>query len=124
MTFILTPGQRHEAKYLMPLMAQGAVKRPRAGRPKRRPGRLSGEKAYRSRAIRRFLRSHGIRLTIPRTHGEHRTGPFDRHLYRQRHKMERLMNRLKQFRRMATRYEKRAANDQARLCLAAIILWL
>jgi transposase len=124
MTFILTPGQRHEAKCLMPLMAQGAVKRPGPGRPKRRPRRLIGDKAYSSRAIRRFLRGHGIRLTIPRKHGEHRTGPFDRHLYRQRNKIERLINRLKQFRRIATRYEKRAANYQAMLCLAAIILWL
>lgn len=105
-------------------MAQGAVKRPGPGRPKRRPRRLIGDKAYSRRASRRYLRGHGLRLTIPRTHGEHRTGPFDRQLYRQRNKIERLMNRLKQFRRMATRDEKRAANYQAMLCLAAIILWL
>jgi transposase len=109
---------------LIPLLVQGAVKRPGPGRPKRRPRRLIGEKAYSSRAIRRYLRDHGIRLTIPRKHGEHRTGPFDRQLYRQRNKIERLMNRLNQFRRIATRDEKRAANDQAMLCLAAIILWL
>ena len=124
MTFILTPGQRHEALVLIPLMAQGTVKRRGPGRPKRRPKRLIGDKAYSSRAIRRYLRRHGIRLTIPRKRGEHRTGPFDRRLYRQRHKMERLINRLKQFRRIATRYEKRAANYLAMLYLATIILWL
>jgi transposase len=122
--FLLTPGQRHEANVLIPLMAQGAVQRPGPGRPTRRPRRLLGDKAYSGRAIRRYRRRHGIRLTIPRNHGEQRTGPFDRHLSRQRHKIERLMNRLKQCRRMATRDEKRAATYQAMLCLAAIILWL
>jgi transposase len=124
MTFILTPGQRHEALVLIPLMAQGTVKRRGPGRPKRRPKRLIGDKAYSSRAIRRYLRRHGIRLTIPRKRGEHRTGPFDRRLYRQRNKIERLINRLKQFRRIATRYEKRAANYLVMLYLATIILWL
>jgi transposase len=124
MTFILTPGQRHEALVLIPLMAQGTVKRRGPGRPKRRPKRLIGDKAYSSRAIRQYLRRHGIRLTIPRKRGEHRTGPFDRRLYRQRNKIERLINRLKQFRRIATRDEKRAANYLAMLYLATIILWL
>jgi transposase len=122
--FLLTPGPRHEAKCLIPLRAQGAVQRPGPGRPKRRPRRRMGAKAYSSRAMRRYLRGHGIRRTIPRTPGEHRTGPVDRQLSRQRQKIERLMTRLKPFRRMATRDEKRAANDQAMLCLAAIILWL
>jgi transposase len=124
MTFLLTPGQRHEALVLIPLMGQGAIQRPGPGRPKRRPQRLIGDKAYSSRAIRQYLRQHGIRLTIPRKRSEHRTGPFDRRLYRQRNKIERLINRIKQFRRIATRYEKRAANYLAMLCLATIILWL
>jgi transposase len=105
-------------------MAQGAVQQPGPGRPKRRPSRLVGDKASSSRAIRQYLRRHGIRLTIPRKRCEHRTGPFDRLLSRQRHKIERLINRLQPFRRIATRDEKRAANYQAMLCLAAIILWL
>jgi transposase len=109
---------------LIPLLAQGTVKRPGPGRPKRRPRRRIGDKASSSRAIRQYLRGHGIRLTTPRKRSEHRTGPFDRRLYRQRHEIERLINRLKQFRRIATRDEKRAANYQAMLCLAAIILWL
>ena len=124
MTFILTPGQRHEVKVLIPLMVQGTVKRRGPGRPTRRPKRLIGDKAYSSRAIRQYLRRHGIRRTIPRTHGEQRTGPFDRRRYRQRNKIERLINRLKQFRRIATRDEKRAANYLAMVYLATIIPWL
>ncbi len=49
---------------------------------------------------------------------------FDREEYRERNRVERLINRLKQFRRIATRYETRAANYKAMLTLAAILLWL
>jgi transposase len=69
-----------------------------------------GDKAYSSRQIRQYVRRRGIRVTIPRKANAHHTGPFDRIRYRQRHKIERPMNRYKQFRRIATRYEKRAAN--------------
>jgi transposase len=49
---------------------------------------------------------------------------FDRVAYRKRNVVERLINRLKQWRRVATRYEKRAIHDQAMLTIAAFILWL
>jgi transposase len=124
MTFLLTPGQRHEAPVFVPLMQQGAVSRLGPGRPKLRPTRLVGDKGYSSRAIRQYLRRHGIRVTIPRKQCERRTGPFDRALYRLRNAVERLINRLKQCRRIATRYEKRAASYQAMLLIAAIMLWL
>jgi transposase len=120
----LTPGQRHEAVVFPRLLAGGGVKRQGRGRPKHRPHRIVDDKAYSSRQIRRYSRRHGIRVTIPRKSNEHRTGPFDRTSYRQRNKIERLINRYKQFRRMATRYEKRAANYQAMWPLATIVLWL
>ena len=103
MTLVLTPGQRHEAVAFEALMAGGAVKRGGCGRPKRRPRRLMGDKAYSRGKIRQYLRRHGIRITIPRKQNEHRTGPFDRALYRLRERVERLINRLKQHRRLATR---------------------
>ena len=106
MTLVLTPGQRHEAVAFEALMAGGAVKRGGCGRPKRRPRRLGGDKASRSGKIRQYLRCHGIRITIPRKQNEHRTGPFDRTIYRLRERVERLINRLKQHRRLATRDEK------------------
>ncbi len=49
---------------------------------------------------------------------------FDRETYRERNKVERLIGRLKQWRRIATRYEKRAATYIAMLKLASIVLWL
>ena len=103
MTLGLTPGQRHEAGAFAHLMDGGTVQRAGGGRPKRRPRRLVGDKAYRSGKMRQSLRRHGIRLTIPRKQHEHRTGPFDRAIYRLRERVERLINRLKHNRRLATR---------------------
>lgn len=124
MTLVLTPGQRHEAVAFESLMASGAVQRPRGGRPKRRPHRVVGDKAYSSRKIRQYLRRPGIRITMPRKQNESRTGPFNRAVYRLRERVERLINRLKQHRRLATRYEKCAANYRAMWLIAATLLWL
>ena len=83
-----------------------------------------GDKGYSSRRIRASLRRRGIRITIPRKRNERRTGPFNRAIYRERNRVERLINRLKQWRRLATRYEKRAAYHQAMWGIAATLLWL
>lgn len=124
MTLVLTPGQRHEAVAFEQLLETGAVKRPGPGRPKRRPHRIIGDKGYSSRRIRQYARQHGIRIMIPRKRNEGRTGPFNRTLYRLRNRIERLISRCKQFRRLATRYEKRAANYKAMWLIAATLLWL
>ena len=124
MAFVLSAGQRHETIAFEGLMERGSVRRAGRGRPKLRPHRISGDKAYSSGKIRRYLRTRGIRITIPRKKDERRNGPFDREVYRMRNLIERLINRLKQFRRVATRYEKRAENYEAMLTIAAITLWL
>jgi len=61
---------------------------------------------------------------IPTKKNERRSPRFDRAAYRERTSVERTINRLKQFRRSATRYEKRAVHYRAMLTLAAIFLWL
>jgi transposase len=124
MTVILTPGQRHEAMVFERLLETGAVKRRGPGRPKRRPHRVVGDKGYSSRHLRQYARQHGIRITIPRQQNECHKGPFNRAIYRLRHRIERLVNRCKQFRRLATRDEKRAANYRAMWLIGATILWL
>jgi transposase len=124
MTVLLTPGQWHEAVVFEQLLETGAIKRRGPGRPKRRPHRIIGDKGYSSRRIRRYARQHGIRITIPRKRNEGRTGPFNRARYRRRNRIERLINRCKQFRRVATRYEKRAVYYQAMWLIAATILGL
>jgi transposase len=120
----LTPGQAHEAPSLPKLMRQGAVKRPGRGRPKRRPRRLVADKAYDSQTIRRDLRRQGIRYTIPYRSQQRRRGSFDQTLYRLRNLVERFINRVKQFRRIATRYEKRAEQYRAFWLIAASLLCL
>jgi len=70
------------------------------------------------------LHQKGIRTTIPTRSNQPRHPLFDKELYRRRNKVERLINRLKQFRRIATRYEKRALNYAAMLTLAMVLLWL
>ena len=124
MTVLLTAGQCHETTVFETLMEQGAVKRTGRGRPRLRPKRVLGDKAYSSRKIRRYLKRKGIGYTIPRRCNETRTGPFNRTFYKERNYAERLINRLKQFRRVATRYEKRAVNFLAMVTLASIMLWL
>jgi len=126
MAFVLTPGQRYETTAFKRLMDQEAVWRLARGRPKMCPYRVSDDKAYGSGQIRRDLCRRGIRTTtIPRKKNEHRGGPFDREIYRTRNRrIERLINCLKQYRRVATRYEKRAENYQAMLNIASLMLWL
>ena len=124
MVLTVTAGQRHETTQFEALMEQGAVKRCSRGRPRIRPERVLGDKGYSSGKIRRYLKRRGIGYTIPRRRNETRTGPFNRTLYKDRNCVERLIGRLKQFRRVATRYEKRAVNFLAMVTLAAIMLWL
>ena len=61
---------------------------------------------------------------IPTKSNEPRDPAFDREAYRERNRVERLINRLKQFRRIATRYEKRAVNYLAMVTIGMILLWL
>jgi transposase len=121
--FVLTLGQKHEAGVFEEGMCQGAVKRSGAGRPRTRPERVCGDKGYSSGKIRSYLRRRRIRLTIPRKKNERRRGTFDWEIYRRRNVVERAINRLKQFRRIATRYEKEVRNYLAMLQIAAILHW-
>ncbi len=121
---LLTAGERHEQSVFASLMERGAVKRGGRGRPRRRPRCVVGDKGYSSGKVRRYLARHGVRAVIPRKANERPQRHFDRPLYRERNRVERLINRLKQFRRVATRYEKLAANYLAMVTLAALLLWL
>ena len=124
MVFVLTSGERHEASAFNALMRGGQVKRQGRGRPKSRPRYFIGDKAYSSQAIRKQLQRRGITPIIPQRRNEKPRLRFNRGLYRERNRVERLINRLKQFRRIATRYEKQANNYLAMLVIAAILLWL
>jgi transposase len=124
MTLVLTPGQQNEATVLERLLEQGAVRRPGRGRPRVRPKRVVGDKGYTGRARRRYCRRRGLRYTLPRLSNERRRGPFDRTVYRQRNRVERLINRCKQYRSLATRYDKRAHSYRALWLIAFTMLWI
>jgi transposase len=106
----------------------------RRGRPRTRPDLVLADKAYSSRAIREHLRKRSIRAVIPtprdqRSHllrrGSRGGRPpvFDRETYKQRNTVKRCINRLKQWRGIATRYEKTATIYLAGLHIAGIFLW-
>lgn len=125
----LTVGQRHEATQVTPLLERGAVARPGAGRSRLRPDRVAGDKGYTGRTIRGELRRRGIGAVIPRQSSEPRRGVrrgvrFDRAADRERHRIERTINRLKHHRAIATRSEKLAETDHALVTIAAILLWI
>ena len=124
LTFLVTPGQRHEAAVFESLMETGTVKRAGKGCPRLRPGSVVGDKGYSSDRIRKYLTSKAIKPVIPRRSDQGRDKSFDREAYRERNLVERLINRLKQWRRIATRYEKRVENYSGMLTLAAVVLWL
>jgi transposase len=121
---------------LVGLVDQVRVARPGGGgRPRTRPDHLTGDKAYSSRANRAALRARRIRHTIPerddQTANRARRGArggrppaFDRARSRNRNQVERLMNRRKQFRAVATRFDKLAARYQATIAVADIFIWL
>jgi transposase len=130
----LTPGQDADTRQLIALIDQVRVAR-RRGRPRMRVGHLTGDKAYSSRANRQALRARHIPHTIPERDDQKanrvrrgarggRPPTFDRVRYRQRNQVERLMNRRKQFRAVATRYDKLGERYAATVCVADILIWL
>jgi transposase len=130
LVLLVTPGQRHEVTQLQWLLDGGGVKhsqphgRPGRGRPRKRPAKLAGDKGYSFLSARRLLRRRGISAVIPTKSDQRRLPRFDRAAYRGRNQVERSVGRLKQFRRVATRYDKRAVNYLAWVTLAAAVIWL
>ncbi len=108
-TAVLTGGERHEQIALEALLDKGAVRRQGRGRPRLRPRRVAGDKAYSSPSARQKLRARRITPVIPTRSNQRRQSGFDRQAYRERNRVERLINRLKHFRRIATRLARNAA---------------
>ena len=80
--------------------------------------------AYDADHLRQAIAAKGALAVIPNNPSRALKYPLDKHLYAQRHLVECCFSKLKQFRRVATRFEKTARNYQAVVTLAAIILWM
>jgi transposase len=117
------------------VMAGIRIPRAGRGRPRTRPGWLLADKAYSSRAIRSWARRHGIRAIIPEPADQarnrqakgHRGGrppAFRASRYKQRNTVERCANKLKGFRAVATRYDKRDYVYLGTIDTASIMIWL
>ena len=80
--------------------------------------------AYDSDRLRQAVAAKGAIAVIPNNPSRAQKYPLDKHLYAQRHLVECCFSKLKQFRRVATRFEKTARNYLAVVTIAAIVLWL
>ena len=130
-----TAGQRHDSIAYEPLMQRLRIGRTGRGRPRTRPGRLLADKAYSNRAIRSYLRRRRIKATIPQKSDQQkarltkgsvggRPPAFDPEAYKQRNTTERTINRLKAFRAVAMRTDKREFVYNGTIDVASIKIWL
>lgn len=112
MRFTLTAGQRGDAPQAGPLVE---------GLPAEV---VMADTAYDADHFRQAIADKGAVAVIPNNPSRTKKHPLDKHLYAQRHLVECCFSKLKQFRRVATRFEKTARNYLAVVALAAIVLWL
>jgi len=111
--FALTPGQAHDGQTAAQLLAHlphGCI--------------VLADKAYDADWIRNHIEGQGAAPNIPDKVNRKDRHCFSAALYRERNRIERFFNRVKHCRRIATRFEKHAANYLAMLKLAAIRIWL
>ena len=86
---------------------------------------LIGDRGYHSNRFRAALLKRGIKPCIPSTRSRKVEIPYDKALYRQRHRIENTLGRLKDWRRIATRYDRCAHTFFSAICIAATItFWL
>ena len=127
-------GSREPNPQFIPVLKKIRVRLP-VGRPRTRPGAVAADKAYSSRANRAHLRKRRIKAVIPEKKDQvanrkkkgsqgGRPVTFDADLYRDRNTVERLINRLKDWRGIATRFDKTPESYLAGLELRASMIWV
>ena len=110
---LLTPGQAHDllgADVLLTTLGEGDV--------------LLGDKAYDADWLRQRIEAQGAAPNIPDKSNRKEMHCFSRTLYKERNRVERFFNKIKHFRRVATRFEKHAQNYLAMIKLASIRIWM
>lgn len=134
LSFVLTAGQAADCPQFVTVLQLITV-RGRLGRPRTRPDAVAADKAYSSRFNRRYLRRRGIKAVIPvkadqarhrKNKGSRggRPASHDADLYRDRNTVERCINTIKQWRGLATRYDKTPESFLAGLHLCGALIWI
>ena len=132
---LVGPGQAGDSPMFEHLMSALVVGRLGPGRSRTRPDRVLGDKAYSSRGNRAHLRGRGIAAVIAepddqkanrRRRGQRGGRPLilDTETYKGRNVVERSFNVFKQWRGIATRYDKLAITYRGGVVLCAITIWL
>ncbi|MBT2491165.1 IS5 family transposase, partial [Streptomyces sp. ISL-96] len=134
LSLVLTAGQAADSPQFVPVLAGVRVRQPQ-GRPRSRPGAVAADRAYSSRANRAYLRKRQIKAVIPEKRDQAanrkkkgsrggRPVTHDSELYKERNTVERLINKLKAWRGIATRYDKKPESYLAGLHLRASMIWI
>lgn len=134
LAFVLTEGQAADSPQFVPVLDKIKVRGP-VGRPRTRPGAVAGDKAYSSRANRAYLRKRNIKAVIPektdqaanrKKKGRQGGRPVshDAVLYKGRNTVERCINKIKAWRGLATRYDKKPESYLAGLYLRGALIWI
>ena len=109
---LLTGGEAHDCP-----VAERLIRRVKPSK------RMLGDKAYDSAELRDELDERGTKPVIPNRSNRRQPYSFSKRLYKLRWRIESAFNRLKDFRRIATRYDRLARNYLASVCLAAAFVW-
>ncbi len=131
----VTPGNAHDSPALARLLDELRVPRLGPGRPRTAPTALRADKAYSGRKNRDLLQARGVTVVIPekadaiarrKAKGSAGGRPldFDAEDYKNRNVVERAFNKFKNWRGLATRYDKHALVYRGGMVLASIVLWL
>lgn len=110
--FVITAGQ--ESDYTQAIRLIG----------RQLPAHIIADRGYDSNEIVDFIKSRGKTAVIPARENRLKTRPVDKIAYRNRNRIERLFGHLKQFRRLATRFEKSIENYASIIFLACSWIWL
>jgi len=112
LAILLTGGEAHDCP-----VAERLIRRVKS------PKRMLGDKAYDSAELREELDARGTKPVIPNRCSRKQPFSFSKRLYKLRWRIESAFNRLKDFRRIATRYDRLARNYLASVCLVAALVW-
>jgi len=110
--FLIAPGQSHDI-LAVPALLEG-----------HRPTAVLADRAYDANSLRKHLDQIGAEAVIPSTRSRKAPIPHDPLIYKLRNRIERCFNKLKHFRRFATRFDRLAAHYIAFVHIAASMLWM